>query len=67
MKIKRYYQGIGYPSDMEELDGYGDWVKYEDVEPLLKRIKELEEGLEQLKVAEIKRSAKKLWIGYHNE
>lgn len=43
MKIKRYYQGIGYPSDMEELDGYGDWVKYEDVKPLLKRIKELEE------------------------
>ena len=46
MKIKRYYQGIGYPSDMEELDGYGDWVKWEDVEPLLERIKELEEQLE---------------------
>ena len=42
MKIKRYYQGIGYPSDMMEQDGCGDWVKWEDVKPLLKRIKELE-------------------------
>ena len=46
IKIRRYYQGIGYPSDMEEHDEYGDWVKYEDVEPLLKRIKELEQQLE---------------------
>lgn len=43
MKIRRYYQGIGYPSDMEEHDEYGDWVKYEDVKPLLERIKELED------------------------
>jgi hypothetical protein len=46
MKIRRYYQGIGYPSDMEEHDEYGDWVKWEDVESLLERIKELEQQLE---------------------
>ena len=42
MKIMRYHQSIGYPSDMWEDDGFGDWVKYEDVKPLLERIKELE-------------------------
>lgn len=42
MKIRRYYQGIGYPSDMHEHDEYGDWVKWEDVKLILERNKELE-------------------------
>ena len=51
MKIKRYIQFIGYESDMREDkelgdDLLGDWVKWEDVEPLLERIKELEQQLE---------------------
>ena len=48
MKIIRYYQDIGYPEDMREHDGLGDWVKYEDVEPLLKRIEELEAEIKDL-------------------
>ena len=44
MKIKRYLLTI-YDCDVHE-DKEGDWVKYEDVEPLLERIKELERQLE---------------------
>ena len=43
MKIRRYFFPMyaGVPDDPN-----GDWVKYEDVEPLVKRIKELEQQLE---------------------
>ena len=44
MKIKRYLLTI-YDCDVHE-DKEGDWVKHEDVKPLLKRIKELERQLE---------------------
>ena len=39
MKIRRYFFPMyaGVPDDPN-----GDWVKYEDVEPLLERIEELE-------------------------
>ena len=43
MKIRRYFFPMyaGVPDDLK-----GEWVKYEDVKPLLKRIKELERQLE---------------------
>lgn len=43
MNIRRYFFPMyaGVPDDPN-----GDWVKYEDVKPLLERIKELEQQLE---------------------
>lgn len=45
MKIRRYFFPMysGVPDDPN-----GDWVKYEDVKPLLERIKELEDEVKKL-------------------
>ena len=44
MKIRRFYfaKESEWMRNVRREDAHGPWCRYEDVEPLLKRIKELE-------------------------
>ena len=48
MKIRRFYftKESEWMRNVRREDKDGPWCRYEDVEPLLKRIKELEKQLE---------------------
>jgi hypothetical protein len=50
MKIRRFYftKESGWMRNVRREDEYGPWCRYEDVKPLLQRIKELEDEVNEL-------------------
>jgi hypothetical protein len=50
MKIRRFYftKESEWMRNVRREDKYGPWCRYEDVKPLLERIKELEDEVNEL-------------------